>query len=206
VRKEGLNVPQSQTSVERLCVKARGLAVALDDVVWAVNSRHDTLQDFARHACNYAQSFFEHTSMRCRLGVDSEIPSLPFALPVRRNLFLALKEVLNNTAKHSGATELFLRISYHNAEMNVSAEDNGKGFDPILASAERNGLINIKQRIIEVGGKCEIISAPGKGCRVTLRVPVTQTDSLLFKWLKRRRNGDHALPESDRTEISTTAR
>ncbi len=102
---------------------------------------------------------------------SSDVPPLPFELPVRRNLFLAVKEALNNAAKHSGATELFLRIHCPGAEVVVSMEDNGKGFDPAGVSAERNGLTNLTQRMAEIGGTCEVASKPGEGCRVTLRVP-----------------------------------
>ena len=183
-RKEGSPTASGRSGVERLCGKARGLSVALDDVVWAVNSRHDTLRDFARHTCKYAQSFFANSPIRCRLDVDSEIPPLPFDLPVRRNLFLAVKEVLNNAAKHSGATELFLRIHRSGAEVVVSVEDNGKGFDPALVGTERNGLANLKQRMDEIGGTCTVTSTPGGGCRVALRVPQSQSRPRLAQWFR----------------------
>jgi hypothetical protein len=181
-RKDGQSSAQGLSGIEQLCSKARGLSVALDEVVWAVNSRHDTLRDFTRHACKYAQSFFANTPIRCRLDVESEIPPLPFELPVRRNLFLAVKEGLNNAAKHSGATELFLRIHRQGTEVVVSVEDNGKGFDPALVNVERNGLANLAQRMAEIGGTCEVASKPGRGCRVTLRVPQSASRPRLAKW------------------------
>ena len=181
-RKEGPSNADGSSRIEQLCGKARGLSVALDEVVWAVNSRHDTLRDFTRHACKYAQSFFANTPIRCRLDVESEVPPVPFELPVRRNLFLAVKEALNNAAKHSGATELFLRIHCQGAEVVVSIEDNGKGFDPARVSAERNGLTNLTQRMTEIGGTCELASKPGEGCRVTLRVPQSPSRPRLARW------------------------
>ena len=182
MREEAAPTAQGPAGIDRLCVKARGLSVALDEVVWAVNSRHDTLRDFTRHACKYAQAFLANTPIRCRLDVETEVPPLPFDLPVRRNLFLAVKEALNNAAKHSGATELFLRIHIQATEVVVSVEDNGKGFDPALASAERNGLTNLTQRMAEIGGTCEVASKPGEGCRVTLKVPLSASRSRLAKW------------------------
>ena len=53
-----------------------------------------------------------------------------FGLAVRRNLFLAVKEALNNAAKHSQADELFLRIYRREQKLSVAVEDNGRGFDP----------------------------------------------------------------------------
>ncbi len=91
---------------------------------------------------------------------------------MRRNLLLAVKEALNNAAKHSGAGELFLRIHRKNQKLVVIVEDNGKGFDPALAGAERNGMTNMFQRMREVGGRCAVASRPGGGCRVAFPVPL----------------------------------
>jgi signal transduction histidine kinase len=170
--------------VERVCDKARRLSIALDEVLWAVNSRRDTLRDFASHACKYAQSFLASTPIRCRLDVESELPPLPFDLPVRRNLFLAVKEALNNAAKYSGAAELFLRIHRHGPDAVVIVEDDGRGFDRSRLSDERNGLSNMEQRMAEVGGTCEVASLPGVGCRVTFRVPVQRAARRGLRWLR----------------------
>ncbi len=197
VRKEAWSAASSQTGIERMCGKARGLATTVDEIVWAVNSRHDMLQDFARHVCKFAQSFFANTAIRCRLDVASEIPSLQFDLPVRRSLFLAVKEVLNNAAKHSGANELFLRIHIREKSVVVSVEDNGKGFDPVLASKERNGLTNLKQRMAEIDGTCEVISKPGEGCRVTLKVSLSKSPLRMVNWFRRPRD----VEETKRHEV-----
>ena len=182
VRQAGPPTPQGQTGIDQLCGKARGLSVTVDQIIWAVNSRHDTLPDFARHACKFAQSFLANTPIRCRLDVESDIPPLPFDLPVRRNLFLAVKEALNNAAKHSGATEIFLRIHRQGAQVVVSVEDNGKGFELALVRAERNGLTNLTQRMAEIGGACAVTSQPGQGCRVTLSVPQSPARPRLTRW------------------------
>jgi signal transduction histidine kinase len=116
--------------------------------------------------------------------VEPEIPPLPFDLPVRRNLFLAVKEILNNAAKHSGATELFLRIHRRGAEVFVRVEDNGKGFDPTLVDPERNGLSNLKQRMDEIGGTCTVNSQLGAGCLVTLSVSLARSRPRLARWFE----------------------
>jgi signal transduction histidine kinase len=83
-------------SLQQLCSRARALAAALDEVVWAINCRRDTLQDFVNHTCKYAGAFLAQAGMRCRLDIAPNLPALSFALPTRRNLFLAVKEALNN--------------------------------------------------------------------------------------------------------------
>jgi signal transduction histidine kinase len=169
-----------------LCQHARDLSQAMDEVVWAVNSRRDTVRDFASYMCKYAQLFFNPTATRCRLDVEPEIPATEFELPVRRNLFLAVKEALNNAAKHAQADELFLRIYRQEQKLVVAIEDNGIGFDPGGLPAERNGLTNMTQRMAEIGGACDVVSQPGLGCRITFTVPLKPAEPPLgFGWLHR---------------------
>jgi len=95
-----------------------------------------------------------------------------------------VKEALNNAAKHSGASEVFLRIYRHNQKLTVVVEDNGQGFDPTQADAVRNGMINMSQRMDEVGGSYSVASQPGSGCRIEFTVPLSHAPSP--KWLNRR--------------------
>jgi len=162
---------------QQICQQARDLSQAMDEVIWAVNSRRDTVKDFASYVCKYAQLFLNPTAIRCRLDVESEMPATEFELPVRRNLFLAVKEALNNAAKHSQADELFVRIYRQEQKLLVAIEDNGIGLDPATASSERNGLTNMAQRMSEIGGACEVISQPGAGCRVVFSVPLKPAES-----------------------------
>ena len=160
------------SKLEALCEKARAVSGAMDEVVWVVNSRRDTLHDFTTYTCKYTQRFLEASSIRCRLDVDADLPQLQFSLPVRRSLLLGVKEALNNAAKYSEATELFLRIHRQGQILSVIIADNGIGFDLELADPERNGLTNMKQRMKEFGGRCRITTSPGSGCQVEFQVPL----------------------------------
>ena len=163
----------------------RDVLGAMDEVLWAVNPRRDTVRDFVVYICEHTQAFLQATSIQCRLEVEPDMPPLDFELPLRRSLLLAVKEAISNAAKHSGATKLVLHIHRGEPGLVVIVEDDGKGFDPALVSRERNGLVNMIQRMSEVGGKCRIVSALGKGCRVEFGIPLTRHDSGLG-WIARR--------------------
>ncbi|BCX47341.1 hypothetical protein HAHE_12490 [Haloferula helveola] len=158
--------------LEALCEKARAVSGAMDEVVWMVNSRRDTLRDFANYACKQTQRFLEALELRCRLDVDGDLPDVPLDLPLRRSLLLGVKEAVNNAAKYSGASELFLRIHVRGPILSVVIEDDGKGFETESADPLRNGLRNMRERMEEVGGVCRIDSRPGEGCRVEFEVPI----------------------------------
>jgi signal transduction histidine kinase len=95
---------------------------------------------------------------------------------VRHNLFLAVREALNNVVRHSGATETTLTLQVEGPAVVIAIEDNGRGFNP-AAGATRHGLANLKQRLTDLGGVCRIESAPDQGTKVTLTWPWRDRES-----------------------------
>jgi signal transduction histidine kinase len=172
---------ETRPQIDAICEKARDLSHVVDEIVWAVNSRRDTLRDFASYVCKYAQIFL-HSRMRCRLDVEADMPAIPFELSIRRNLFLAVKEALNNVAKHSAASEVILRVYRRGSGLSVVVEDNGAGFDLSGADQQRNGLANMAQRMNDVDGQCRVTTQPGAGCRVEFDVPLTHARRPALWW------------------------
>jgi len=182
--------------INQICERARELGHAMDEVVWAVSSRRDTLRDFAVYVCKYAQLYLKNTPVRCRLDVEMDLPAIPFDLAIRRNLLLAVKEAISNVARHSGATELQLRIHREAGGLRVIVEDNGRGFEAAEADPARNGLLNMAQRMAEVGGEFTLHSTPGAGSRVTFQLPFT-TNRSGPRWLRKFFLGADQLSELD---------
>jgi len=56
--------------------------------------------------------------------------------------------------------------------ISVTVEDNGRGFDPDSVPPDHDGLLNMRQRMCDLGGTMELTSQPGKGTRVTLTAPL----------------------------------
>jgi signal transduction histidine kinase len=182
------SAPALGAPLSQMCDGARNILATIDEVVWIINSQNDILEDFAMYVCKYAQDFLESTAIHCRFDVAAELPAKPLSQLMRRNLFLALKEALNNAAKHSQATELTLRIELIGFRLNVVLADNGRGFDTAQASQERNGLTNMKQRMAEIGGDCKVTSRPGEGCQVSFGVPLKPRSFLKQLFRARPRN------------------
>jgi len=165
---------EAHQQLDMICEGLRGVLGAMDEVLWAVNPRHDTLENFIAYICDYAQTFLQNTNIQCLLEVESDIPPLNFDLPLRRSLLLAVKEAVNNAAKHSGASQLLLKIHRNGHKLIVIVEDNGRGFDLNQARWNRNGLTNFFQRMSEAGGECQIVTRPGEGCRVEFSIMLTR--------------------------------
>jgi signal transduction histidine kinase len=174
------NGSETQVQIVQLCEEARGLLSTMDEILWAVNPRRDTLRDFAAYVCKYAEDFFKPTQIQCILDVDPELSAAAFDLPLRRSLLMAIKETLNNAVKHSKATELRLQIRWEGQRLVVVVLDNGQGFDPAVVKSERNGFTNISHRILELGGSCLVVSQPGQGCRVEFSIPLRRSHRHLW--------------------------
>ena len=162
----------SLVHVERICDTARELAQTLDEMVWMVNPRNDTLNKLALYLAAYAEEFFKATTVRCLLEIPSGLPAWPLPAEVRHNLFLTAKEAFNNIAKHSRASEARVKISLDDTLLEISIDDDGIGFSVDGAARSRNGLSNMKERVREIGGTFDISSAPNNGTRICLRVRI----------------------------------
>ena len=107
--------------------------------------------------------------------MPTDLPKLPLRSDVRHNVFLAVKEALNNVLKHSGATEVWLRLKLVDARVWVEIEDNGHGFNPETVPPGGNGLSNMKSRLAECGGRAELTSHPGHGVKLRFVFPMPKS-------------------------------
>jgi len=163
---------------------ARELMRAMDEIVWAVDPRHDTLDSLATYLGGFAQDFLEVAHIRCRLEVPMQLPQWAVTAELRHNVFLALKEALHNIVKHAQATEVEILLAINPAGFSLIISDNGNGFavndrkaegaggGPKIRQGGGNGLANMRKRLHELGGSCEWISTPGQGTRVVFTIRV----------------------------------
>jgi signal transduction histidine kinase len=163
---------EARQQAARMMVRAEELARKLDETVWAVNPKNDTLKHLASYLCNLTKEFLEPASIHCRLDVAADLPDLPLTAEVRHNLFLTAKEAVNNAVKHSGATELWLRMRVVGGAFILEIEDNGRGFAAETPREGGNGLRNMAGRMQEIGGEFHLRTAPAAGATVRLRFPL----------------------------------
>ncbi len=175
---------ETRLQIDRICEDARGILSTLDEILWAVNPKRDTFRDFTSYICGYAQEFFKSTRIHCLFDLDPAASSVVLSLPLKRALLMAVKETLNNTVKHSEATEVVLQIKWQAQRLVVVISDNGKGFDQTSLKPGRNGLVNLSQRMNELGGTCVITSRPAKGCRTEFSIPLKKERRSAWAWVE----------------------
>jgi signal transduction histidine kinase len=89
-------------------------------------------------------------------------------------LYRVIQECVNNVIKHSGADMLDIAVMQTDSEIDITIEDNGRGFD-VNETADGIGLQNIKARIQLLKGSLEIDSAAGRGTFVGIHIPSAKT-------------------------------
>jgi len=174
---------QVRLKLVRIWDDARDVLGSIDEILWALNPRLDTLRDFANYICDYASKVLEPAGIACVFEVDAEMQLAVADLPLRRSLLMAVKETLNNIVKHSRATEVHLKIERQHQHLIVEVRDNGRGFDLAAIKPGRNGLDNMSRRMRELGGKCHLSSQPGAGCGITFSIPLKRPRR--FSWLRK---------------------
>jgi signal transduction histidine kinase/ligand-binding sensor domain-containing protein len=178
------NVSQTTENLEQICTTARQLTRAMDEIVWAVDPQHDTLDSLATYLGKLIHELLANSEIRCRLDFPVQLPTWSLTAEVRHNFFLACKEALHNVIKHSGASEVQISFVLEPAGFALKIADNGGGFDSTRPNGQvlvgrqpnlqRNGLVNMRQRMQEIGGRCEIRSNPENGTQVIFSLPVTE--------------------------------
>ena len=157
--------------LQQITGKCRELVTALDEIVWAVNPKHDTATSLSSYLCDYAQQFLKPAMIDCRLDVAREIPAVHLDSNQRHNFFLAFKESLTNIVRHAQADAVTIRINVEGEDLCVAVEDNGKGL-ATPAAETADGLINMSERLKQLGGRCEITNLPNGGTSVRFLLPV----------------------------------
>lgn len=157
--------------IQKMASTARQAVKSLDEIVWAVNPRNDTLAHLLDYTGQYAVDYLRAAGVRCLLDVPEHTPVREVPTNVRHNLFLVVKEALQNIVKHAKATAVWLRIGLTGQGLRIVIEDNGQGFERPPEDALADGLRNMQQRMDEIGGTYRIQSRLGHGTEIIVELP-----------------------------------
>ena len=149
----------------------RQIIKSMDEIVWAVNPRNDSLPHLIDYLGQFAIEFLARADIRCRVDLPDRPIEWPVSPEARHNLFLVVKEALNNVIRHAGANEVWLRVTATEKLLTIIVEDNGRGFEHATTDEFANGLRNMQKRMTEIGGQSNIENQAGTGTRVSLTLP-----------------------------------
>jgi signal transduction histidine kinase/ligand-binding sensor domain-containing protein len=165
--------------LKRIAETSRDMVDSMSDIVWAINPQKDHLSDLIHRMRRFASDTFDSTDVGYRFTFDESTSDIAVGADLRREVYMIFKECINNTAKHSRADEVDIRVESTRDAIVVRVVDNGNGFDPDAtlqgeyAGYGGNGLLNMRKRAERLGGKFTIESKPGNGTIVQFEVPTS---------------------------------
>ncbi|WP_312300044.1 sensor histidine kinase [Chryseobacterium sp.] len=145
-----------QKDIDEMLKTSEEMNISMREMLWSLNSGNDTLGSFTDYAISYAGNFLKKTKIVLRSECEDIITETPVSTEQRRNMFLCLKEAVNNAYKHSQADQLKLTFSQNANVFIMKISDNGKGIPEECRKG--NGLRNMKRRMDELNGECRILS------------------------------------------------
>jgi signal transduction histidine kinase len=156
---------------------ARAVVATLDEIVWAVNPKYDSVGALASYYSMFAQRFLNLAGIACRLRVAQSFPETPMDSRLRHGVFLAFKEALNNAVLHSSATEVRVEMLVEENQLHIVVADNGRGFARDAAVPGSDGLASMRSRLEKLGGRCDVRSQTGRGTTVEFYLPLGEHQS-----------------------------
>ncbi len=152
--------------IEKISDSANELLVNMNAIIWAMSSSNDSLENMVAYIRSYSQEYFENTGIKCKINLIEHLPDIVVWGEFRKNVFLVIKESLNNILKHSKATEVTITFTQVSDGLALYIQDNGIGIDLDKVRRFGNGLKNMKKRMDEMN--IEFTIENNNGTLVTL--------------------------------------
>ncbi|MCX6318392.1 MAG: triple tyrosine motif-containing protein [Bacteroidetes bacterium] len=164
--------------LEKISNTSNEMITEMNDIVWAINPRNDSMEKIIQRMESFAKPLAAARNIRFVLECGPGIPDVHLNMDKRKNFYLIFKEAVNNAIKYSGASQIQGVMNIDRHQLLLEVTDDGLGFNPETEisgnkpSLSGNGLQNMQKRAAELDGKLDILSVPGKGTTIRLRLPL----------------------------------
>jgi signal transduction histidine kinase len=149
-----------------------GLMEKMDDIVWSINPKNDSLENLLLRIKRFAAQLFEAKNIEYEINISEDLQSFKIPMEIRQHLYLMIKEAINNIIKHSQCTSALINIEQLNDHLIIIITDDGKGFN-MQGTAYGNGIINLKERAKIIHAALSITSGlPVKGTQIKIELKI----------------------------------
>lgn len=140
----------------------------MNDIIWAIQSGNDRFDNVFQRMNVFGSELLDAKNIRFNFASGPELSDSKLSMEQRKNFYFFFKEVITNSANHSAATVVSVRVTKEQRYVSMTIEDDGTGFDP-TQQFHGNGMLSLKKRAADLKGVFEITSGAGKGTTVHLR-------------------------------------
>jgi signal transduction histidine kinase len=144
---------------------------AMSDIVWAVNPNRDYVSDLTQRMRRFANETLGSRGIEFRFESPGAEDDTRIGADVRREVFLIFKEAVNNLVRHSRCSFASFSFESNSGIALLKITDNGRGFD-VEEADWGQGLASMRKRAARIGAELIVISSPGAGATLILKVPL----------------------------------
>jgi signal transduction histidine kinase len=146
--------------IDKISNSANELLNKMNTIIWTMTSSNDSVENLVAYIRSYAVEFFENTTIDCHFSIPAFLPPHEISGEKRRNVFLSVKEALNNVLKHSQGSSVRISVAI-NDKLLIEIRDNGVGINMEKLRKFGNGLNNMKKRMASIDGQFDISNQEG---------------------------------------------
>ncbi len=143
----------------------------MNDIIWSLNNKEETLEELIIRMRSSFGEWINDLNKEFTFDCPEKIPHINLTEISKRNIYLSVKEALNNSVKYSNSNQFAIKIELKNTELIISIIDYGKGFDVEKMKFKGNGISNIYKRINELKGSVSILSN-SNGTSIIYSIPI----------------------------------
>jgi signal transduction histidine kinase len=151
---------QTLPEIEKISNSANELLNKMNTIIWTMTSSNDTIENLVAYIRSYAVEFFENTSIDCYFSMPASITPREISGEKRRNIFLSVKEALNNVVKHSQSSVVKINVIV-NDRLIIEIQDDGIGINMEKLRKFGNGLNNMRKRMASIDGEFKVENREG---------------------------------------------
>ncbi|MEO6611994.1 MAG: ATP-binding protein [Chitinophagaceae bacterium] len=160
----------TKNDTDKIVFNSNELMQKMNEIIWAMNEKNDTLEDLLFYTRSYAVEYCEENNLRCETLLPEAVPACFISGEVRRNVFLVIKESLHNIVKHAAAKQVDIQFSV-DKNLVIIIKDDGQGMT-LNNDHEGNGLRNMQKRVESIGGSFNVQNTNGVVVKMSIPLPV----------------------------------
>jgi signal transduction histidine kinase len=164
---------EEHKELSRISEKSNELVHKMSEIIWAMNPEHDSLANLVAYMRSYAARFLDEAQFQFSFEEKLSHPEKQISGEFRRNIFLIIKEALNNAVKYSHGNMVQINLKSDADFIHIEVKDNGTGIDPAKSRVGSQGIAGMQKRAASMGG--QVTLSQENGTVVKLHIPIRYT-------------------------------
>ena len=167
--KEGKNI--SNADMDSILSLSDESVEKMNEIIWSLNQGNQPLQELIYHIRSLCAEMASNANIEFACTMPDDIPAIMIDWKQTRNIYLLVKEAVNNAIKHAAAANISIAFNI-NHSLHIWIKDDGRGFNETEVCKQGNGLLNYKKRVESLSGTYSLETGEGKGTELCFSIPL----------------------------------